>query len=199
MRDDSMGTALLLQKARRGDEAAWRQIDERYRPILGQALANALRNRLGGRSDAEDLLQSTLFQAWNSLDGFHDDRPGRFTLWLHTLALNNLRDMLRRHSAQCRDRDRELKQGSTAVLSSQRAGEPTPLEQAERAEAYLRLIDALQELDEIPRAVVHLREVAQVEWTAIELALGLDGGQAREVHSRALSVLQRRLKTLRQG
>ncbi|MBM3976125.1 MAG: sigma-70 family RNA polymerase sigma factor [Planctomycetes bacterium] len=197
MVESGASTGVLLTRARAGDQSAWNEIYERYQPVLGKALSNALRNRLGGRTGAEDLLQSTLIQAWKGLADFQDDRPGRFTLWLHTLALNTLRDVLRRHSAQCRDLQREHRGEPADVLAAAEAAEPSPLDQAERADAYLRLIDALQELDEVARAVLHLREVSKVEWTSIESMLALSRDSARVIHARALGQLQRKLPSLR--
>ena len=83
-----------LERARTGDEQAFRRLVEPYRHELWVHCYRIL----GSLTDAEDVLQETLLAAWRGLDGF----AGRASLrtWLYRIAtnrcLNALRDAGRR-------------------------------------------------------------------------------------------------------
>lgn len=87
-------TGETLDRARAGDEHAFRELTEPYRRELQLHCYRIL----GSFSDAEDMLQETLLAAWRGLDGF----AGRASLraWLYRIAtnrcLNALRDVGRR-------------------------------------------------------------------------------------------------------
>src|SRR5262249_22633191 len=70
----------LVDAARGGDEDAFRQIVEEYRPAL---LAHCYR-MLGSLHDAEDALQDTLLRVWRGLPEFEGRRALR--TWLHRVA-----------------------------------------------------------------------------------------------------------------
>ncbi|QFU91739.1 RNA polymerase subunit sigma-70 [Amycolatopsis sp. YIM 10] len=83
-----------LERARTGDEQAFRELVEPHRHELRLHCYRIL----GSLADAEDMLQETLLAAWRGLDGF----AGRASLraWLYRIAtnrcLNALRDAGRR-------------------------------------------------------------------------------------------------------
>jgi RNA polymerase sigma-70 factor (ECF subfamily) len=72
----------LLERARKGNEDAFRELVEPYR---GQLYAHAYR-MLGSAADAEDAVQESLLNAWRGLKGFE----GRSSLrsWLYRIATN---------------------------------------------------------------------------------------------------------------
>jgi RNA polymerase sigma-70 factor (ECF subfamily) len=75
----------LLQRARGGDESAWRRLVEVYQPFV--------RNWLVGRGveaqDADDLTQDVMAVLVRKLPEFeHAGRTGSFRTWLRTVAAN---------------------------------------------------------------------------------------------------------------
>jgi RNA polymerase sigma-70 factor (ECF subfamily) len=84
----------LLGRARAGDELAFRDLTDPFRPELELHCYRVL----GSLQDAEDMLQETLLAAWRGLDEFQ----GRASLrtWLYRIAtnrcLNHLRGRARR-------------------------------------------------------------------------------------------------------
>src|SRR3954447_4401213 len=90
-------TEMALDRARRGDGAAFRALTDPYRREL-----HVHRDRiLGSVQDAEDVLQETLLAAWRGLDRFEERASLR--AWLYRIAtnrcLNFRRDAGRRPSA----------------------------------------------------------------------------------------------------
>jgi RNA polymerase sigma-70 factor (ECF subfamily) len=90
-------TETTLTRARAGDEAAFRELTDRYRRELQVHCYRIL----GSLQDAEDLTQETMLAAWRGLDGYE----GRASMrtWLYRIAtnrcLNALRDSGRRPQA----------------------------------------------------------------------------------------------------
>jgi RNA polymerase sigma-70 factor (TIGR02960 family) len=83
-----------LERARAGDEQAFRELTEPYR----RELQVHCYRMLGSLTDAEDLLQETLLAAWRGLAGFQERASVRS--WLYRIAtnrcLNAIRDAGRR-------------------------------------------------------------------------------------------------------
>lgn len=71
-----------LERAREGDDEAFRELTDPYRREL---LVHCYR-LLGSLTDAEDLLQETLLAAWRGLAGLHDLAALRS--WLYRIATN---------------------------------------------------------------------------------------------------------------
>src|SRR5436190_23660956 len=90
-------TELLLDRAREGDEDAFRALTDRYRRELHVHCYRIL----GSVQDAEDVMQETLLAAWRGLAGFQERASLR--AWLYRIAtnrsLNALRDRAGRPSA----------------------------------------------------------------------------------------------------
>ena len=73
---------VTLQRARAGDEQAFRELTAPYR----RELQVHCYRMLGSLTDAEDMLQETLLAAWRGLAGFTERASVR--TWLYRIATN---------------------------------------------------------------------------------------------------------------
>jgi RNA polymerase sigma-70 factor (ECF subfamily) len=78
----------LVDRARSGDLAAFRQLAERQLPE-----AYRLAVAMVGPDDAMDVTQDALLAAWRQLPGLRDST--RFESWLRSIVMNRARNVLR--------------------------------------------------------------------------------------------------------
>jgi RNA polymerase sigma-70 factor, ECF subfamily len=75
----------LLLRARTGDEGAWQDLCELYRPLI----AGWLRRQSVPEADIDDLVQEIFLAVVRGLPSFsHSGRRGAFRSWLRTIAYN---------------------------------------------------------------------------------------------------------------
>jgi RNA polymerase sigma-70 factor (ECF subfamily) len=87
--EDASVTEQTLDRARAGDEDAFRDLTDPYRRELQLHIYRIV----GGAQDAEDLLQETLLAAWRGLEQFEERASVR--TWLYRIATNRSLDALR--------------------------------------------------------------------------------------------------------
>lgn len=152
-------TIELVVRAQAGDRQAVEALLQRSVPELKRwahgKLPAAARNVL----DTGDLVQETVLHVLRRLDTFHPRHVGAMQAYLRQSVLNRIRDEVRRigrHPASC-----ELPEDVPS-------DEPSPWEQAVKAEAVSRYCDALSTLNPRDRQLVVTRIEAQ--WTHHEIA-----------------------------
>jgi RNA polymerase sigma-70 factor (ECF subfamily) len=158
----------LLERARRGDEGAFRRLVEPHRSALH---AHCYR-MLNSTHDAEDALQDTLLRAWRALPRFR----GRSQLrtWLHRIATNVCLDAIARRPKRVLPIDYAPGGDPHSVVErqppslapridpydDQALGAAAPDAHYERREALeLACAAALQHLSARQRSVLILRDV----------------------------------------
>jgi len=87
---DKQADAELLARYAAGEEAAFREVVNRYK----NSLYMFLKQFLNQRDLVEDVFQETFLQLFNSIDSFDTTRPLR--PWLFTIAANKAKDFLRK-------------------------------------------------------------------------------------------------------
>ena len=201
MDDDWAGPAVAA--ARRGDEAAFGRLVERFRPELTLQCYRML----GSLDDAEDTVQDVFLQAWRGLSGFEGRSSVR--TWLYRITTHAC--LARR--ARDRRRYRLLSSNATGgsvlpvvmtvpwlqacpddVINRAAASGPDPASTLVARETIeLAVIAALQHLPGRQRAVFLLRDAAG--WPAHRCAteLGLTLPAVNSALQRARSGLRRRL------
>jgi RNA polymerase sigma-70 factor (TIGR02960 family) len=198
---DALGEA-ALERARAGDDEAFRQLTEPHRRELQLHCYRIL----GSVQDAEDVVQETLLAAWRSLEAFEGRASVR--AWLYRIATNRCLDALRARSRRPREvqamheppeptRRTEpvwLEPYPDALLEDLPERSPGPAARFEAREAIeLAFIVALQRLPPGQRAALVLRDV--LGFRTAEVAEMLDTGEfaVKGALQRARAALEKRL------
>ncbi len=156
---------LLLQYRSSGERGLFAQLVDRYE----NELYGYLRRYLGDAEMAEDAFQTSFLQVHLKCDQFEEGR--RFRPWLYAIATNQAIDAQRRnhrHRHVSLDRSSSEEVGKLADLLV--SDVPGPQFEASHTESRQWVRDALDELPEPMRAIVHLvyfqglkyREAAEV-------------------------------------
>jgi RNA polymerase sigma-70 factor (ECF subfamily) len=179
-------TIELVVRARSGDRQAVEALLQRSVPQLKRwahgKLPAAARNTL----DTGDLVQETVLHVLRRLDTFQPRHVGAMQAYLRQSVLNRIRDEVRRigrHPASCE------------LPDDMPSEEPSPLEQAVKAEAVSRYHQALTRVSPRDRELVVARIEAQ--WSYDEIARHFSmptPDAARMAVSRALHRLMDSLK-----
>lgn len=185
--DDRTGEQVLVMRAQRGEQEAFRVLVERY-----QGLVYTLAKRmLGQPQDAEDVAQEAFLRAWKALPAFRMDAC--FSTWLYRLTVNAATDLMRRRKKEQGDRSLEDEE-SPVVLPDPG---PSPEERAEAGQRREALRVGLMSLSENHRSILVLRELNGLSYEEIGSLLELTPGTVKSRIARARRELRQKL--LEQG
>jgi RNA polymerase sigma-70 factor (ECF subfamily) len=178
----------LLDRCRRGDAAAWRELVERHaRSVF------ALCYRFSGRVDlAEDLTQEAFARVYQQL-GRYRPADGAFGAWLATVARNLAIDQLRR------TRQERLRRVDGEVMEHVASPDGNPeraLQREERARLVRRGLHGL--VPELRTPLV-MRDLAGMSYDEIAHSMALPLGTVKSRINRARLELARRLLGLAGG
>ena len=199
MSDDSSETVRLLQRATEGDQGTWGALLTRHEARLRRVIAFRLDPRLQGRIDASDVMQEVYLAAAKSLSDYLREPGLPFFLWLRGIAGNKLLELHRHHlGTPMRDARREvslyrgtLPETTSAALAAYLLGEGTgPSEAAVRAEAKVRLQEALNRMDPLDREALALRHFEHLSNAEAARVLGIKEAAAGKRYLRALKRLK---------
>jgi len=206
--DDWSEVSRLLSAAAQGDRDAFGKLLEQHRDRLRRMLDLRLDHRLQGRIDASDVIQETYLEASARLVEYLKNPTMPFFLWLRFLAGQKLVTLHRHHlGTHMRDAGRKvslyrgwLPETSSAALAAQLLGhDPRPSEAAMRAEAKIRLEEALNSMDPVDREVLTLRHFEQLSLAETAQVLGLTESGASRRHLRAVKRLKEVLSQMPGG
>ena len=205
MTDDSSETNRLLERAAEGDKESWGVLLTRHRERLRRLIAFRMDQRLQGRIDPSDVIQEVCLEAAAALAEYLRRPPMPFFLWLRGITGNKLLELHRYHlGTQMRDARREVSlcrgvspESTSAALAAQLLGHATrPSEAAIRAEAKVRLQEALSGMDSLDREVLALRHFEQLSPAETGQVLGITKKAAGMRYLRALKRLKEILTEL---
>lgn len=185
-----------LQAAANGDGEAWRLLVTSYTPRVFGLLVKQCRDR----ELAEELTQATFVQLVTHLDRY--DEQGRFEPWLFRIAMNKLRDEMRRRGRQARtmsaveSSDDEAAPSLAQMASADDGG---PLEQMTHAERLEQLRLAVEKLPEDDREVLYMRHTAGMSFAQIAEAMDKPLGTVLSRMHRALGKLRKVMEQMEQA
>ncbi len=175
----------LLRRAAGGDSAAWRAIVGEFAPrVFG-----LLRAQCGDSELSEEIAQSTFCTLAAKIGEYVES--GRFESWVFRIAMNRLRDEMRRRKRHARPMDDEPMQahaarGRSGVGASSSAAE----------EMRERLARAMARLPEADREIIDLRHTGGMSFKALSDFYGEPVGTLLARHHRALRKLRGMLEDM---
>jgi RNA polymerase sigma-70 factor, ECF subfamily len=183
--------AALLASAAAGDERAWRGIVDTYVPrVFG-----LIRAQCSDADLAEEITQSTFCSVAAKLRDYQE--VGRFESWLFRIAMNRLRDEMRRRKRHASPMD-DAPLASLAAPSDERAqgrsadggpGRGGPGRGPDPATAKI-LSEAIASLNEADREIINLRHVGGLSFKQLADSLDEPLGTLLARHHRALKKLR---------
>lgn len=177
---DKQQLELVLRQAAEGDERAWRTVVD----IYGPRVFGLLRAQCGNADLAEEIAQSTFCTVAAKIGAYSE--IGKFEAWLFRIAMNRLRDEMRRRKRQAKP----VEDKSLAALAD--TGRESPLEALDPA-ALDQLRRAVAHLSDAEQRIIHLRWFAQLSFKQIADLLEQPLGTVLARHHRALKRLKEAL------
>lgn len=175
-----MDDLTLYHRCRDGDELAWETLVRRYQ---GRVCSVAY-TYTGNEDEALDVAQEVFVRVWKRLDQCRD--PERFAAWLLSIARNACLDHLRRRKARPPAQDVPAEELWSLADPGPRADQRT-LEQDQRDV----LEAALQQLSDINREAILLKDIQELPLEDMARMLGLPLGTVKSRCSRARVELAR--------
>jgi RNA polymerase sigma-70 factor (subfamily 1) len=173
-----------------------------FRPYLLSIATHELPGNLRGKCDPADLVQEMPLEAHRGLAGYNEADSNAFRVWLCGILRHNLMDLIRRHRDAAKrsvGRERSLADGpeSDGPAVEQVDPHPTPCTRSIAREEVAALREALSHLPEHEQCVISLRDFDVLSFEEIGRRLGCSSEAARKLCFRAMTRLQRMLKTSR--
>jgi RNA polymerase sigma-70 factor, ECF subfamily len=166
-----------LAKAAEGDDHAWHEIVAVYSPrVFG-----LVRSQCGNADLAEEITQSTFCTVAAKIGSYNE--LGKFEAWLFRIAINRLRDEMRR-------RKRQASPVENSALTGRGGAAPRPDATAAEPADLQRLRDALAQLSDAEQQIIHLRHSADLSFKQIADVLDQPLGTALARHHRAVKKLK---------
>lgn len=169
------GLTALLERAASGEDSAWSDLVR----IYGRRVFALARSRLSSNEAAEEVTQSVFVTVARKVTGGEYRESGRFEAWLFRVAMNRVRDEIRR-----RRRSMVESNGHDPVWAGAAGG--SGLSQ----EDLSSLRGALATLSEADREIIELRHHGQLSFREIADLTGEPMGTLLARHHRALRKLR---------
>jgi RNA polymerase sigma-70 factor (ECF subfamily) len=174
----------LVERAQRGDQAAFRQLFDRYQRRAFSVALGVVKNK----QDALDVTQEAFIKVHRHLGSFQGSSS--FYTWLYRILMNLAIDHVRKHKNRAVDfddgigRDALEVEGDGGMLP--RILDGNPARTAERRELSAKLQAALAELPDYHRAVIVLREIDGLSYEEMSKILKVPKGtiMSRLFHAR---------------
>jgi RNA polymerase sigma-70 factor (ECF subfamily) len=174
---DQVSDSELLQRYRKGDEEAFKEIVTRYK----NSLYAFLRRFVTQDDIVEDVFQETFLQLYTSRDSFDAERPLR--PWLFTIAANKAKDALRKMQRQS-----SMSMGAIAdagefsldeVVNILTSYETTPEEEVSAEETAQRVRQIIAEMPDNLRGILILAYFEQFSYKHMAEILSIPIGTVK--------------------
>lgn len=144
----------LVRRAQAGDEAAFRQIVERYQSKVFAIIHGILRNR----NDVEDIAQQVFTKVYFALKGF--DFRSSLVTWLYKITVNECYDYLRKMKVRKVTYESDMSEDDVRRIENTEDAVRGPMERQDRV-ALERdyVVKLLAKLSEEERTLLMMKEI----------------------------------------
>jgi RNA polymerase sigma-70 factor (ECF subfamily) len=190
----------LILRLRSHDEAAMRELADRYGSKIFQLAMRHMKNR----EDAEEVTQDVLIKVYRKIDAFRGDSA--LSSWIYRITFNTAMSRLRSGRLErtaARERDRaEAAERANGERTAPRAvtdWSNLPDDQLLRAQLRDAVEAAIAELPEIYRAPVVLRDIQGLSTEEASSRLRVKNQTLKSRLHRGRLILRERLQTFSSG
>ncbi|HZQ46343.1 MAG TPA: sigma-70 family RNA polymerase sigma factor [Verrucomicrobiae bacterium] len=183
--------AELMLRAKRGDDAAFAELVDKYK----QPVMNLSYRILRDATEAEDLAQNAFVQAYKSAERY--TASAKFSTWLFTIARNLCLNEIRRRSRHPAD---SLEAGGSGDSDEQPARQyedvktTLPTDSLLQAELQQKIEQALAELPEPQRTAILLCRRDDMSYEDIAAVVGCSLSATKSLIHRGRETLKEKLK-----
>jgi RNA polymerase sigma-70 factor (ECF subfamily) len=196
--EDAQLVASLVRRCLAGDAAAWEEIVQ----LQNRRIYNICYRFTGSAEDAQDLTQEVFIKIYRTLGSF-DAVRGSFATWIATVARNLLVDHFRKSKqdrmTESLEEPASSDQEGTSFAARLPDAAPTPDARLLTRETQQLVQRALEKLSPELREAVILRDLQDMDYREIALALKVPEGTVKSRINRGRTELARHLsRTYRQ-
>jgi RNA polymerase sigma-70 factor (ECF subfamily) len=197
---ESNSLAVLLDRARSGDDDARNRLFERCRTYVGVVARAEVETWLQVKVDASDLVQQTLLEAHRGFADFRGTTDAEWLAWLRKILSHNAADFVRRFKgAAKRNVQREVplkhdRDETRGIAAGQLAGDvESPSQLVAQMEQDVEIAEAIAELSADHQEVIVLRNLQRLPFDEVARRMGRSRGAAQMLWMRALDSLRKKL------
>ena len=196
--DDAQLAVSLVRRCLAGDAAAWESLVQQFH----RRIYNICYRFTGSQDDAQDLTQEVFIKVYRTLASYDLDR-GSFQTWVTTMTRNLLVDHFRKSKQDRATDSLEEPAGadddSLSLIDRVEDAAPSPDQRLLTREKQQMVQRALQKLSPELREAVVLRDLQDMDYREIALALKVPEGTVKSRINRGRTELARLLsRTYRQ-
>lgn len=192
-----MSFETLVNQARSGDQTAIGALLERYRNYLLFIANHDVDKHLQAKMGASDAVQESILHAQANFNRFQGDSEFEWKSWLKAILANDIRKGNRQFRTHKRDANREINiQEQSAVGRGLVDNQLTPSSEAIAREKSKALAAAMDELSEIQRHVIQLRNFERRTFADIGEQIQRSEDASRKLWARSIEALKNSMKSL---
>jgi len=196
--DDAQLVASLVRRCVTGDAGAWEELVRHFH----RRIYNICYRFTGSGDDAEDLTQEVFIKVYRTISSYDLDK-GSFQTWVTTMTRNLLVDHFRKskqdRATESMDEPMTSEDDGLSLSDQIQDRGPSPDQRLQTREAQELVQKALQKLSPELREAVILRDLQDMDYRDIALALKVPEGTVKSRINRGRTELARLLsRTYRQ-
>jgi RNA polymerase sigma-70 factor (ECF subfamily) len=187
----------LIERLQAGDETAMHELAQRYGPRIYQLALRQMKNP----EDAEEVTQDVLVKVYRKIGAFRGDSA--LSSWIYRItfntAMSRLRTLKPERAAQHRERTRDGEDEGRQIAAQPADWSHMPDEELLRAQLRRAVMTAIQELPEIYRAPVVLRDIEGLSTEEASTRLHVKDQTLKSRLHRGRLLLRQRLQAFTSG